>query len=125
MSRGADAVRTVLRGAGQTLITVGVVLLLFCVYELKVTNLVTARAQEQLADDLQAQWARRSRRADAAPTPTRRRCCPASPPPAPPRHRHRRRRRPVAGRARQRHRVLRIPRLGDWNDRPSGRRGRG
>ena len=45
MSRRGDVVRTLLRGTGQTLITLGVVLLLFCVYELKVTNLVTARAQ--------------------------------------------------------------------------------
>ena len=40
-----DVVRTALRGVGQTLITVGVVLLLFCVYELWVTNLVTAQEQ--------------------------------------------------------------------------------
>jgi len=52
-----DLVRTVLRGVGQTLITVGVVLLLFCVYELWVTNLVTNREQAQLGNDLQRQWA--------------------------------------------------------------------
>lgn len=52
----ADVVRTALRGVGQTLITIGVVLLLFCAYELWVTNLVTARAQEQLTDDLRQQW---------------------------------------------------------------------
>ncbi len=51
-----DAVRTVLRGLGQTLITLGVVMLLFCFYELKVTNLVTARAQDQLGDDLRRSW---------------------------------------------------------------------
>lgn len=56
-SRAADAVRTVLRGVGQTLITVGVVLLLFTVYELKVTNLVTAQEQEQLRTDLARVWA--------------------------------------------------------------------
>ena len=51
MSAG-DAVRTALRGIGQTLITIGVVLLLFCVYELKVTNLVTEREQDQLQEEL-------------------------------------------------------------------------
>ncbi len=72
MSRRADLARTVVRGTGQTLITIGVVLLLFCVYELKVTNLVTARAQEQLADDLREQWdaPRTPRRPTPPPTPT-------------------------------------------------------
>jgi sortase A len=110
-------VRTLLRGTGQTLITLGVVLLLFCVYELKVTNLVTARAQEQLADDLRAQW---EVPPAAAPTPAPTPSSTGTPVAAPP---------PVAaptptpapvtpvelgsGLA-----VLRIPRLGDWNDRP-------
>jgi sortase A len=52
-----DVVRTLLRGVGQTLITVGLVLLLFCVYEVWVTNLVTAQEQEQLRDELSEQWA--------------------------------------------------------------------
>ena len=70
MNRRGDAERTLLRGTGQPPITLGVVLLLFCVYELKVTNLVTARAQEQLADDLAAQWeAPRAAPPTAAPTP--------------------------------------------------------
>ena len=121
MTRGAEVVRTVLRGTGQTLITLGLVLLLFCVYELKITNLVTARAQDQLSDELRDRW-------DApvaapvttpAPAPTSTAAVPgpppsaapppaASPPPPPPA--------PVelgSGFA-----VLRIPRLGDWNDRP-------
>ena len=50
-------VRTALRGIGQSLITVGVVLLLFCVYELYVTNLVTAREQDRLSDELRRSWA--------------------------------------------------------------------
>lgn len=54
---GADRVRTVLRGLGQTLITLGLVLLLFCVYELQVTGLVTAREQQALGRDLQSRWA--------------------------------------------------------------------
>ena len=121
MSRRTDVARTVLRGTGQTLITVGLVLLLFCVYELKVTNLVTARAQEQLADDLRAQWdGPQAGRPTTAPAPTATPVGGAvvplpSPPPAtavPPVA-------PVppvelgSGIA-----VLRIPRLGEWNDRP-------
>ncbi len=48
--------RTVLRGTGQLLITAGLVLLLFCFYELRVTNLVTARAQERLGEELRQLW---------------------------------------------------------------------
>ncbi len=55
MSAG-DAVRTGLRGLGQVLITLGLVVLLFCVYELQVTNLVTARAQDRLSDQLTRRW---------------------------------------------------------------------
>ena len=94
MSRRGDLLRTVLRGIGQTLITFGLVVLLFCFYELKVTNLVTARAQDQLGDELRRSWAD---------------------PPA----------RPAPGAASVAEvplgtgiAVLRIPRLGDWNDQP-------
>ena len=52
-----DAVRLALRGVGQTLITLGVVVLLFCVYELKVTNLYTAREQDALTEQLEEAWA--------------------------------------------------------------------
>ena len=58
----ADAVRTGLRGLGQTLITLGVVVLLFCFYELQVTNVVAARSQDRLGDQLERSW--------AAPPPT-------------------------------------------------------
>lgn len=53
----ADAVRTVLRGAGQLLITLGVVVLLFCVYELKVTNIYTDHQQQALGRALERAWA--------------------------------------------------------------------
>jgi sortase A len=53
----SDVVRTAVRGVGQTLITVGVVLLLFCAYTLWVTNLVTAREQDRLGDELRREWA--------------------------------------------------------------------
>jgi sortase A len=56
VSRG-DRLRWLLRGAGQVLITAGVVLLLFCVYELKVTGLYTAEQQKALDRDLSRQWA--------------------------------------------------------------------
>ena len=57
MSRTTDGLRTAARGLGQTLITVGVVLLLFCVYELYVTGLYTSREQKALGADLTQQWA--------------------------------------------------------------------
>ena len=122
MSRPADVVRTLLRGLGQTLITLGVVVLLFCVYELKVTNLVTARAQDQLGDDLRQSWAEPSPAAAVSPTPvpspaSTAAAPPASPPPsaaapsaAPPP--------PPAPELGSGFAVLRIPRLGDWNDDP-------
>jgi sortase A len=66
----SDGLRTALRGLGQTLITCGVVLLLFCVYELKVTGLVTARDQDRLGDDLRRSWAEPAARPGAGPTPT-------------------------------------------------------
>jgi sortase A len=52
-----DRVRWFLRGIGQLLITAGVVILLFCVYELKVTNLYTDRQQDSLDRNLEQQWA--------------------------------------------------------------------
>jgi len=56
VSGAGEAVRTVLRGLGQTLITLGVVVLLFCVYELYGTNLYTDQQQGQLGDDLAHSW---------------------------------------------------------------------
>ena len=56
-----DRVRWFLRGIGQLLITAGLVVLLFCVYELKVTNLYTHQQQKALDSTLSRQW--------AAPTP--------------------------------------------------------
>lgn len=96
MSGAADTVRTAVRGVGQTLITVGVVLLLFCVYELFVTNLVTARAQDALTDDLRRSWAEPAARPPGAATAV-----------------------PVAVELGTGIAVMRIPRLGEgWNDAP-------
>ncbi len=56
MSGAGEAVRTFLRGLGQTLITLGVVVLLFCVYELYFTTLYTDQQQSQLGDSLAKAW---------------------------------------------------------------------
>lgn len=72
-----DVVRTFLRGAGQTLITVGVVLLLFCVYELWITNLVTEREQDQLQEEIERVWSQ------PAPPPVQGEDAGVAPSPAP------------------------------------------
>lgn len=46
-----------LRGVGQTLITLGVVVLLFIVYEAFITGIFNAREQDRLNDRLHDQWA--------------------------------------------------------------------
>ena len=51
-----DRVRFVLRGAGQTLITAGVIVLLFVVYEVYVTNLFADRAQAEVKTALKQEW---------------------------------------------------------------------
>ena len=66
MSRGAELVRTGLRGVGQTLITLGVIVLLFVVYELQVTGVVAARAQDRLGDELARSWSEVPRQPVAA-----------------------------------------------------------
>jgi sortase A len=52
-----DKVRFVLRGIGQTLITFGVVVLLFVVYEVWVTNWFSERENHKLLKELQQEWA--------------------------------------------------------------------
>lgn len=51
-----EGVRRTLRGVGELLVTAGIVLLLFVVYELKVTSVYTAREQTRLGQDLQHAW---------------------------------------------------------------------
>jgi sortase A len=53
----ADKVRFVLRGVGQTLITLGLVVLLFVVYEVWITNIFAAREQSKVANALKHEWA--------------------------------------------------------------------
>ena len=48
--------RTLIRGLGQSLLTVGLVAVLFVVYHLFVTDLVNDRAQEALNDELRTEW---------------------------------------------------------------------
>ncbi|MBW3638926.1 MAG: class E sortase [Actinobacteria bacterium] len=109
MSRTGDVVRTGLRGVGQTLITLGLVMLLFCFYELKVTNLVTEREQGRLTEELTARWAEPVARDSTEPVPA----APGTPvePGGPVAA-------PVAQQLGSGFAVLRIPRLGDWNDEP-------
>src|SRR3954453_21565700 len=51
-----DRVRFVLRGVGQTLITLGLVVLLFVVYEVWITNLFAAREQKKVTQALIKEW---------------------------------------------------------------------
>jgi sortase A len=51
-----DRWRTVARGLGELLVTCGVVLLLFVVYELWVTDLLTQHEQSKLTQQLQQEW---------------------------------------------------------------------
>ena len=53
----SERLRAVLSGTGQLMITIGVVLLLFCIYELKVTNLYTSQQQKKLDRTLEETWA--------------------------------------------------------------------
>ncbi len=53
---GADALRTAARGLGQLFITLGVIILLFVVYELWITNLYTNEQQHTLKRQLEQQW---------------------------------------------------------------------
>jgi len=55
-STGRPLGRTLASGLGQALVTAGLVLLLFVVYQLWVTDLFTAREQDRLADELRTAW---------------------------------------------------------------------
>jgi sortase A len=55
MSTG-DKVRLVLRGVGQTLITLGLVVLLFVVYEVWVTNIFARNENDKVAQKLEQVW---------------------------------------------------------------------
>lgn len=55
--RRGDVVRMGVRGIGQTLITFGLIVLLFVVYELFVTDLLNGQAQQNLTEELEQKWA--------------------------------------------------------------------
>jgi sortase A len=56
-SRPADVGWALVRGVGETLVTLGLVVLLFLGYELWVTDLYTAHRQAELRRELQRNWA--------------------------------------------------------------------
>jgi sortase (surface protein transpeptidase) len=51
-----DRRRGIARGLGELLVTSGLVVLLFVVYEVYVTDLLTDRRQDQLSEELQQRW---------------------------------------------------------------------
>src|SRR5690242_21412770 len=64
-----DVGRALVRGVGQALITLGLVTLLFVVYELWVTDLFAAREQTHLSHEIHQQWADAPTVAPAPATP--------------------------------------------------------
>ena len=61
-----DGIRFVLRGVGQSLITAGLVILLFVVYEVYITNIFAHQEQVKVHTALEKQWAKGS---DPLPLP--------------------------------------------------------
>ncbi len=53
---GGDRIRTAVRTFGEILITLGIVVLLFVVYELYVTNLMSQQLQNEASAELDEQW---------------------------------------------------------------------
>ena len=54
--RGRGFWRSAALGVGELLVTAGVVLLLFVVYEVYVTDVLTAQRQDELSEDLREEW---------------------------------------------------------------------
>ena len=54
--RRGDIVRAGIRGIGQTLVTLGLIVLLFVVYEVWVTNLFAAAKQREVKHELAREW---------------------------------------------------------------------
>jgi sortase A len=65
--RGRGFWRTAALGAGELLVTAGVVLLLFVVYEVYVTDLLTAQRQDELSEELREEWESAPGRDSGAP----------------------------------------------------------
>jgi sortase A len=66
---GSDRWRALARGVGELLVTCGVVVLLFVVYELWVTDLFTARDQQRLDQQLHRTWTATAPAPEAAVAP--------------------------------------------------------
>jgi sortase (surface protein transpeptidase) len=98
-----DRGRTLLRGVGQTLITFGLIALLFVAYELWVTDLLAAQQQDRLSEEIQQHW----RDAPTVPPPETAPSDVPAPAPAPA---------PIEVSLGEPFAVLHIPRLGaDWS----------
>jgi sortase A len=65
----AERIRWYARGLGQLLITLGVVVLLFCGYELWITGLYTRQQQHDLGKGLDRTWAQAPPASPHGPTP--------------------------------------------------------
>ncbi|MBS2531297.1 class E sortase [Catenulispora sp. NF23] len=63
----AERTRTTIRSLGEILITLGVVLFLFCAYQLFYTNVVADEAMKSEVSDLHKQWAEPPAARSAAP----------------------------------------------------------
>ena len=55
--RDAGLLHTAVRGIGETLLTAGLIVLLFVVYEVFVTDLLNGQRQDALSRELRAEWA--------------------------------------------------------------------
>jgi sortase (surface protein transpeptidase) len=67
--RRRDLGRALVRGIGQTLITFGLVALLFVVYELWVTDILASRDQQALTHQIEQEWADAPTVTGTAPVP--------------------------------------------------------
>jgi sortase A len=66
MTAGARTARAAVRAFGEVLITGGLIVLLFCVYQLFYSNVQAGRAQAQVTDELQQRWATPAAKANKA-----------------------------------------------------------
>ncbi|MGN6597959.1 MAG: class E sortase [Actinomycetes bacterium] len=75
--------RLAMRTLGELLITAGVVVLLFCVYQLFWTNVVSDRQAQAVTDHLRQEWHVTAPTASPSATPTDQPSAPATPAPVP------------------------------------------
>jgi sortase A len=79
-----QALRTTIRGTGEVMMSLGLVLLLFCVYQLVWTNVEANAAADAASDDLRQSWDASSPAVSApAPEPDAQQPPPSAPPPPP------------------------------------------